>query len=101
MGMFDYVKDVPFECPNCGYEDEAYTWQTKHLERLMGTYEEGHIMPEGLDKLEVHSLCPRCNAFVQGYARIDENNMLTSDVEIDEEESHIVKSTKRIPISST
>ena len=58
MGMFDYVKDVPFECPNCDYVDEAHTWQTKHLERLMGTYEEGHIMPEGLDNDEDDEHCP-------------------------------------------
>lgn len=93
MGMFDYVKGPRFDCLNCDYNQENHTWQTKQLENMMGTYYKEMPMPEYLDdKLEVHSLCPQCGAFIQGYVKIDENHLLTDEIEIDEDECHIFES---------
>ena len=36
MGMFDNV-EVKFNCPECGYSEDDFVWQTKALNRILET----------------------------------------------------------------
>ncbi len=81
--MFDEVK-AKFRCPECGYSEREFVWQTKALDRILDTYEVGdeiNIRELNIEKgsIEVHEICPECDSYISGYIKV-KNGKLTDEI---------------------
>ncbi len=83
MGMFDEVK-AKFRCPECGYSESEFVWQTKALDKILKTYEIGDqvdLRELNIEKgsFEIHKHCPECDNYISGYIKI-EDGKLTDEI---------------------
>ncbi len=89
MGLFDVVY-LPFKCPKCGFRENRHDWQTKSFDNIMESYKPGDIpklnrfeVEDG--KFEIHTICPKCKAFIIGYGKIKDSK-ISNSVEIAHED---------------
>lgn len=80
MGMYDSVY-LPFKCPKCGFSQNHHDWQTKSFACILENYKPMDIpkldnfeVKDG--KFEIHTICPKCKAFVGSYGYIKDSKIM-------------------------